>query len=439
MNILIFNTHNPLKESGIVALDLFNQLKANGHNVRLLVNRYDKNYPEGVISAESFISSGWSKLFYKFEWRFIKLKKLFKLKEKKQTNPNYYFSQLNEKKQIYDTDKLLKIADIKPDIIIILFAKKFINSKNIYELYTKTHAKIFWLMYDMAPFTGGCHYAWDCKGYQNSCGECPGLYSSDPLDISHENLVYKKTYLDQVNIHVLAGTEWQYWQAKTSALFRDKPIHKMLLSVDPNIFKPADKIKLKQEMKISAEKKIIFFGAVGLTAKRKGMDYMIESLNILKELIRSTDSDLGKNILLLAAGGEFDAIVNLLPFESRYLGNLDNNYGIASAYQIADVFLCPSIEDSGPMMINQSIMSGTPVVSFEMGVSLDLVISGETGHRARLKDSNDLAQGLYNILNLSVADYDRLSIQCRNHGLKSCSPEIRIDFFENLMRKGELS
>src|SRR5664280_352707 len=140
-------------------------------------------------------------------------------------------------------------------------------------------------MYDMAPFTGGCHYAWDCKGYQNSCGECPGLYSSDPLDISHENLVYKKTYLDQVNIHVLAGTEWQYWQAKTSALFRDKPIHKMLLSVDPNIFKPADKIKLKQEMKISAEKKIIFFGAVGLTSKRKGMDYMIESLNILKELI----------------------------------------------------------------------------------------------------------------------------------------------------------
>jgi glycosyltransferase involved in cell wall biosynthesis len=84
-------------------------------------------------------------------------------------------------------------------------------------------------------------------------------------------------------------------------------------------------------------------------------------------------------------------------------------------------------------------MSGTPVVSFEMGVSLDLVISGETGYRARLKDSSDMAMGIYNILNLNAADYDRLSIQCRNLGLKICSPEIRIDFFENIMRNGKQS
>jgi glycosyltransferase involved in cell wall biosynthesis len=437
MNILIFNTYNPLKESGIVALDFFNQLKRSDHEVKLLVNKYDKNYPEGIISLESSVSAGLRKVIYKFEWRFNKLRQILKLKEKYKRDSNYRFFKLDEKKQIYKTDRILKIADKKPDIIIILFAKGFINIKNIYELYTKTHAKIFWLMFDMGPFTGGCHYAWDCKGYQDSCGNCPGLFSSDPFDISHDNLIYKKAFLDQVDIQVLAASEWQYKQVKMSTLFKNKPIHKILLPIESSVFKPVDKGKLKMAMNIPTNKKIIFFGAVGLTEKRKGMHYLIESLNKLKAIIKNSDSDIGDNILLLIAGGEFDEIADLLPFESKYMGYLDNNYGIASAYQAADIFLCPSIEDSGPMMINQSIMSGTPVVSFEMGVSLDLVLTGETGYRAKIKDSSDMAQGIFNILKLNSEDYNRLSMRCRKLALKLCSPEIRMKIFEDLIQKEE--
>ena len=53
-----------------------------------------------------------------------------------------------------------------------------------------------------------------------------------------------------------------------------------------------------------------------------------------------------------------------------------------------------SIEDSGPMMINESIMCGTPVVCFDMGVARDLVHTGRTGYRAALRDSSDLAFGI---------------------------------------------
>lgn len=435
MNILILNTHNPLKDAGIVALDLFNQLKGNGYKVKLLVNCYNRNYPEGIISLESSLSARWKILIDKIEWRLNKLRIFFKLKEKYQKDPNYYFFQLDEKKRIYRTNKLLKVAGNKPDIIIILFAKGFINAKNIYELHKFTSAKIFWLMFDMAPFTGGCHYAWDCKGYQISCGNCPGLFSSDPFDISNKNLIYKKEFLDQVDIHVLALSEWQYRQAKMSTLFKNKPIHKILLPIDSSVFKPVDKANLRMDLKVNPDKKVIFFGAVSLTEKRKGMHYLIESLNRLKEVINSNDSDLGNNILLLVAGKGFDTIVDLLPFESHYMGYLDNNYGIASAYQAADVFLCPSIEDSSPTMVNQSIMSGTPVVSFEMGVSFDLVITGETGYRAKIKDSNDMAQGIFNILKLNSDDYNKLSIRCRELALKLCSPETRMGILENLIRK----
>lgn len=434
MNILILNTHNPLKDSGIVALDLFNQLKRSGHEVKLLVNSFEKDYPEGIISLESSLSSVWKSLQGKIEWRLNILKKFLKIKDKIKLDPDYSFFQLNEKSRIYRTKRILKAAGNNPDIVIILFAKGFINAKNICELYSKTHAKFLWLMYDMAPFTGGCHYAWDCKGYEKICGNCPGLYSSDPYDMSYRNLKYKKELLDKIDIQVIAASEWQYKQVRMSALFKDKPVHKILIAIDSSVFKPVDRVKLKMAMQLTANKKIIFFGAVGLTQKRKGMHYLIESLNVLKEKIKNTESDLGSNILLLVAGKGFKSIVDLLPFESHYLGYLDNNYGIASAYQVADVFLCPSIEDSGPMMINQSIMCGTPVVAFEMGVAVDLVINGKTGYRGKIKESADLAQGIYNILTMDSDKYNQLSQNCRELALKLYSPEVQLKQLENIMR-----
>ena len=37
---------------------------------------------------------------------------------------------------------------------------------------------------DMWPFTGGCHYTEDCRGYTESCGSCPALSSRRNLDLS---------------------------------------------------------------------------------------------------------------------------------------------------------------------------------------------------------------------------------------------------------------
>ncbi len=434
MNILILNTHNPLKESGIVALDLFNQLKRSGHEVKLLVNCYIRNYPEGIISIESSFSARWKILMGKFEWRLNKLRKLLKVKEKYQKNPNYYFFEVDEKKQIYKTKRLIKLAGIKPDIIIILFAKDFINSKNIYELYIKTNAKIFWLMYDMAPFTGGCHYAWDCEGYKNSCGKCPGLYSSNPFDISYKNLVYKKYFLNKTDIRIVAGSEWQYRQVKQSTLFRDFKINKILTSCNIEIFKPLTKEISRKKYSIPLDRKVIFFGASGLDAERKGIKYLLEALKELKEVF-AKKPEFGNEILLLIAGNHLDEIIKFLPFNYQYLGFLDNTYGIASAYQAADLYVCSSIEDSGPTMINQSLMCGTPVVSFEMGVAIDLVINSKTGFRVKLKDSKALAQAMYDVLSMSDSDYLEMKKNCRELALNLYRPDVNYSNWINTLNE----
>jgi glycosyltransferase involved in cell wall biosynthesis len=270
-------------------------------------------------------------------------------------------------------------------------------------------------------------------GYQNNCGNCPGLYSTNPFDATFENLNFKKKYLSKVNLHVLAGSEGQLEQAKRSALFVMKPIHKILIPVNATVFKPTTKSELRINLGIPIDKKVIFFGAVGLTERRKGMSYLIESLHILDNIIQNNEPDLKNKILLLVAGEAFDGIKDKLPFEFHYMGFLKNNEELASAYQASDIFLCPSIEDSGPMMINQSIMCGVPVVSFELGVSLDLVLTGETGYRAKLRDSNDMAEGIFYFLRLADDDYLRVSKNCRDLAMKLYSPEVQILALEKLM------
>jgi glycosyltransferase involved in cell wall biosynthesis len=84
------------------------------------------------------------------------------------------------------------------------------------------------------------------------------------------------------------------------------------------------------------------------------------------------------------------------------------------------------------MMINESIMCGTPVVAFEMGVAPDLVHTGQTGYRAKLKDNEDLAKGIAQILGLSKDAYDAMSNNCRELGLRSCHPDVQEKGFEQL-------
>jgi glycosyltransferase involved in cell wall biosynthesis len=428
MNILLINSNNPLQASGIVALNLFNDFTKLGHTVKLLTNKFDNSYPDGIISMQTSYSYQWekSRLRNKFEY----LKEKYGLKRGIKLDSRYEFFEFKENKKFYRTNKLLRKAGLKPDVIIVLFAKKFINTKNIYELFSKTQAQIYWLMYDMAALTGGCHYAWECKRYQLSCGSCPGLFSTNPNDITFKNIQYKKSFIDNTDVQIITASEWQYKQAVSSSLFKNKLIHKILISADPHIFRPVDKAVARKKLGITANKKVILFGSIDLTTIRKGMSYLIESLGIFKDKIKNTNIE--NDILLLIAGREIDGIKESLPFEYHYLGILDNTFGIASAYQLADVFICPSIEDSGPTMINQSVMSGTPVISFEMGVALDLVISGKSGYIAKIKDSEDMAQGLYNILTLSEDKYKQLSINCREFALKVCSPEVQMKSFENL-------
>lgn len=420
--------NNPLKVSGAVTFDLFNEFKAKGHHVKLLVNTYDANYPGDIICMETFYSVWKNRIINK-------IKRTLGLAKKNNTNARYHFHEIDDRTMYYKTDKLLSKAGIKPDAIIILFAKNFINAQNIYELHQKTGKPVYWMMYDTSPLTGGCHYTWDCLGYQNSCGNCPGLFSDNPSDITHQNLLYKKNYMDKTDISIVLASEWQHRQVIKSAVFKNKPIHKILISVSPEIFKIVPREMSRSKMRIAPEKKVIFFGAKTFNDERKGFKYLLEALKIVKDLL-ADNPGLADKVHLLIAGEETEKFKDELPFEYSNLGLLNNSDGVASAYQVADIYLCPSIEDAGPSMVNQSIMCGTPVVSFAQGVSLDLVISGKTGYLAKLHDSADMAKGICEILKMTDEEHMQMKKNCRDTAMELYHPDVSINKWLEILKAG---
>jgi glycosyltransferase involved in cell wall biosynthesis len=192
----------------------------------------------------------------------------------------------------------------------------------------------------------------------------------------------------------------------------------------PEIFKPSDKQLVRTTLGIPSDKKVIFFGATSYEQKRKGLSYLLKAFQHLKKLLCSSNRQ--NDLLLVIAGNHNKGLFEQLPFEYKYIGMLNSDKELASAYQASDIFVCSSVEDSGPLMINESIMCGTPVVSFEMGGALDLVHTHKTGYRAMLKDSEDLARGIYRLLSLSDTEYAQTGANCRELGLKLCSPSVQL-------------
>jgi glycosyltransferase involved in cell wall biosynthesis len=64
----------------------------------------------------------------------------------------------------------------------------------------------------------------------------------------------------------------------------------------------------------------------------------------------------------------------------------------AIAYSAADLFLFPTRADNLPLVLQESMACGTPMISFKVGGVPDLVRPGITGYLANPEDIKDFQQ-----------------------------------------------
>ncbi|QHV95270.1 glycosyltransferase [Spirosoma endbachense] len=392
--------------AGKFAVDFSQLLQKNGLQSYLVV-KDSKVGGEGIIAYQD---SSFDNALGKFQRKSVK---------KKLTDDlfayDYYFYNKYETLSVVSAQKILALIPKKPDVIFIHWVTDFINAKIIHELHRLTKAKIYWLVIDNAPLTGGCHYPWTCDGYTRSCSSCPAIRADEYKWIAEKNLSFKKKYLPD-DLCLITFSQSDFVRAKQSSLFRDKHVLKLVGFVDEEKFTLGDKAAARRYFNVPADKTVLFFGASSLKEKRKGMQLLLDAL---------TTNPTDEFTLLIA--GEFPT--KGLKGNVRNLGYLDEDE-LVIAYQAATVFICPSVEDSGPMMINQSLMCGTPVVAFDTGVAQDLVIFEQTGYRAKLADVQDLAKGIAHVVNRDVSSQVALQSRCRTMALQAYG---RVAFINKLM------
>lgn len=389
MKVLIVSASHPEKTAGTVAKEYLIAFREIGvEKVKILTKSWDYFKERDIVSIEG--------RFEAFLNKFVKkIKKNIKilLFDSKFVDPEYSTHEFDETITYYKTERIIKKIDYNPDIIIILFIAGFISFKNLYELQQKTKARLLLRPLDYAPFTGGCHWMWACTGYKKLCGSCPALNSKSENDLSRKNILYKKSYVDKLEIEIIVGNSSMENKVKQSFLFRNLKCHKFPFVIKDKRFRPFDPQKAREKLGLPINKKLIFFGAVSV-GKRKGMNEFIKSLEILATKFSNPEIE---SINLVQAGNSAHNIMNFVEFKVLDLGFISYE-SLPLVFNAVDIFVSPSIEDAGPMMINQSLLCGTPVVSFETGVALDVVITGKSGYRAKNYDVKDFAEGIYNIL-----------------------------------------
>ncbi len=347
---------------------------------------------------------------------------------------NYSFYNLNESKEYCTAEKIMKCVPFNPDVILVYWVSEFLNTKTVKELASLTGAKIYWMMADNAALTGGCHYPWQCEGFHTDCSNCPAIFTNSKKNIAKKNLDYKKANIPE-NLELLAHSASDYERALKASLFKEKKVHKLTAAIDPVKFAPGDKALAKAHFGIDPATRVMFYGAGSFVYPRKGGRQVVEALDLLqKKMMNTVDAAKKKDdFMILIAGNDGEEYFSKIDIPYKRVGYL-NEENLIKAYQAADFSLSPSLEDSGPLMVNQCIMCGTPVVAFNTGVAIDLVHTGETGYIAKLFDSADLAVGIQYMLSLSDEELKQMSVNCRNLALRTFTPDIYINKLMSLFK-----
>ena len=163
--------------------------------------------------------------------------------------------------------------------------------------FRKLKVPIVWSLYDMWPFTGGCHYDSSCGRFIDLCGSCPQL-GSHHKDISSLIIYKKREQWDGIPMTIISPSSWLASEAKRSRLFKNLRIEVIPHGTDLNLFKPIDKDYAKDILGLQKNRRYVLFGAMGGTSDpRKGYQYLEPALKRLAAMTGFEDLSFQKKYL----------------------------------------------------------------------------------------------------------------------------------------------
>ena len=275
------------------------------------------------------------------------------------------------------------------DVIIIHWINSFLSYQSLKEI-LRLHKPVVFFLHDMWLFTGGCHcnilseeY---CNRYTEGCGKCPMISLKDK-DISKKNCKEKQRIFEKYACKIIGPSKWIVNCAENSYVLSGKDVNFLPNCYDDSVFYPQDNVdELKRKWNIDKKKTVLLFGtSYGADEnENKGIRYLIEALTILPK----------EEFLILIFGESNVDSFREISQEYMRVGYISDENVMREIYNIADIFISPSKQESFGFTICEAMACGTPCVAFPVGGVKEQISHRENGYLAAIFDAYDIAKGI---------------------------------------------
>lgn len=262
------------------------------------------------------------------------------------------------------------------DIIHLHWTCGFLDYKSFFSAIKQP---IVWTLHDIYPLMGIYHFKNDKRKNKNTI-----------LDrIDNDLNKYKQKYIQtNKNIHIVCPSKWMYNLSKDSDTFKDYSHSIIPNGFDVESFRSIDRSFAKKTLGLDNGKKTIFFGADNIDLYGKGLDLLVDALKRIPQNSYNLIS-VGRGQIELIAG---------IGTNYKHLGFVQSIELLNIIYAAADVTIIPSREDSFNQIMAESILNGTPVISFNVGGMADHITTGVNGILVSDMTSESLANSITDFL-----------------------------------------
>lgn len=410
IKVLLISSVDPLKGPGRIGLDYYKAYKEYGFKTDFLTLYPVKGYEDILFvknKSNSTLLTYIKRLFDRL-YRTLFFRQL----------PGYYFFYKHEKNPPIPNYELLKAIKKRYDIVVILFWQGMLSFSSVKAIYERIHCKFHFLGVDYSQMSGGCHFVGDCTGYKDGCKICQAVRPMIFNNFAKDNIKYRKEVYEKIK-PIVGGNSYMINEFyKKSYLLKDVKLALTDAIINLEEFRPYEHDIIRKTLGFPNDKTFfILFGAQSLSDRRKGVRYILEALSKFYGTLPFDDRT---KVCVVTVGKTSLEITSAIPFDHIDFGYVPQDR-LIELYAASDVFLSATINDAGPIMINQSQSCGTPVVAFEIGGALDCIKNKDTGYCARLMDSDDLASGIRYIYQMNNNERENLRIRNREYALSHYS------------------
>lgn len=277
-----------------------------------------------------------------------------------------------------------KIKIIQPDIIHLhVIVGYYLQFRVLFEYLSKLDIPIVWTLHSCWEITGHCtHFDYEgCYKWKTGCYHCP-LKKEYPqsylFDRSRKNYIQKKSLFSSLmNVHFVAVSKWLESVVSESFL-KTKPIHVIYNGVDLKAFYPSVHRESLKSMH-GFNGRFVAIGVASTWLPKKGYnDYF--------QLAKRLPSD-----YIIVMIGLSETQIRTLPNNIVGIKRTTNIEELREYYDLADVVLNLSYEESFGLTTVEGMACGTPSIVYNRTASPELVSEG-TGFIVEAGDINGVIE-----------------------------------------------